>query len=776
MAKKRNRTTGAFGRLQSQQSVNSLIRQGKRAFGKHDYDQAISIWQAARQDKDLSGDMRSRLDASSAEAYFRRGQRDLMHRQKQALDDLAQAVKFQPGDALYAYHLGLAQHRCGYYTEAIKSYEETLKRDATFARVYYPLALATAQSGQDPGQTQGWQVLGETERRLLRRTPPDDDLVAQGLAAIQHGDWTDAQLRLTESLQTSKQSSLARGLAHYYLGVIAAREDDTEQAITYWRQAFDAGLKSPALIDNLSLAYTLHAEAALVAGDFDAAVDAAAGGLEIAPDHPRLPDIMAHARLACGYLKAEAGDWEAAADEWTLVENASGAVARDLAANVAIAYEKMDWLEEAAESWREFARRRPRKEGSDGWLPPEQVAKLWARVSRLYAQAGLLDEAVSTLQTALKHQPDDITLGLALVRSYIGNEQYEAAHNQVDRMLAKAPQHVETLVLKAQLTEAAPRGWSFRGDVAGIPEWEKVLDTADETYAPVARQRLNELYTTAVENNVRWHNFNGARAMVERGLKRLPENNDLRAEYIALLLYSKAKKKLIDEQFVLIDLTDWDALHRLIDIWHTFDKHREAEKTLKEADALKPLDANFYLDIAGCAMNREQDDIAERYIKEALARAENPEMRKRIRHNIGLLYKDNDDSEKAEEIWQSILQEDAEFGPTHLVLAILDFERGDKRSSNRHMRQAEKWAKAHDDQHLLETIRQTRMMMKNPFMQAFGGSPFGPGPSPAEVAAMLDDFIDDDFYDDDDFFFDDEPRQFTRKRTRGRGRQGRDKE
>lgn len=774
MSKKRSKT-GAFGRLRSQQSVNNLIRQGKRAFGKHDYDQAISVWQAARQDKDLPGDVCSRLDAALAEAHFRRGQRDLMRRQKQALDDLAQAANLQPGDALYAYHLGLAQHRCGYYTEAIKSYEEALKRDANFSRVYYPLTLAMAQNGQDPGQTQGWPALSETERQLLRQTPPDDDLVAQGLAAIQRGDWTDAQLSLTESLQTSNQTTLSNGLAYYYLGVIAAREDDTEQAITYWRQAFDAGLKSPALADNLSLAYTLRAEAALVAGDFDTAVDAAAGGLEIAPDHPRLPDIMAHARLARGYLRAEAGDWEAAADEWTRVENASGAVARDLAANVAIAYEKMDWLGEAAESWREFARRRPRKGGSEGWLPPEQVAKLWARVSGLYAQAGLPDEAISTLQTALKHQPDDITLGLALVRSYIGNEQYEAAHNQVDRMLAKAPQHVETLVLKAQITEAAPRGWYFRGDVAGIPEWEKVLDTGDETYAPVARQRLGELYIEAIGNNMRWYNFSGARAIAKQGLKRLPENHELRAEYISVLLIDDAKKKLIDEQLALLDLTDWEALHRLVDVLHILNKHHDAGKMLKEADALKPLDTDFYLGIANCAMGRDQEKLAEGYFKDALDRAENEEMRKRTRHNIGLIYMSNGYADTAEEIWQSILQEDAAFGPTHLVFALMEFERGKKRASDRHMKQAEKWAKEHPDHHLGEAIEHYREMMKNPFMRAFGGGPFGSVPSPAEMAAMLDDFMDDDFYDDDDFFFDDEPRQFTRKRTRGRGRQGRDR-
>jgi tetratricopeptide (TPR) repeat protein len=750
MSKKRNRTTALPKILKGQPNEDLRIKQGRTAFKHGAYTQAILHWEGVLASHSALAEQEPKVKAALAEAYFRRGQHDLFVATGRALDDLAHAARLKADDPLYAYHVGLAWHRQGEPEKAIAGYRQALTRDPAFKRATYPLALALVQSGQDATQDPVWQALDETQRLLLQRKPAADS-VSQGLGLAAAGQWTEARQVLSGS-GGKVQSPLARGLVDAYLGIMAQRSGDGDTALAQWWHAFDLGINTPALVYNLTLAYTLRAESALAAGRPEEAATLAKRGLSVAPENRRLLDIAAYSRLQAGYSAAEKGDWEKALNHWNNIENLAGLNARALAANQAIAFEKLEDWESAAEAWREFVRRRPRKEETDDWLSPEQVARLWARVSSLYMRADASEEAITTLQTALKYQPDDPALLLSLARCYVDAERIEAAYNQLDRVLELAPHNLDALVLRAELAQsgATRRGFWNLDAPPGTHEWEAVLATNDEAYAPIARERLSELYADAVFSYLEWGRVDLARAVALRGLERLPGDHTLRAHYVRALLIDTVDETEAQRQIERIDLTDGDALHQLIDTLHITGRHREAADLLKKAGGLKPLEPAFYLGIANCALNRSQPDFAETYFDQALNTAAAGEAHQLARLEIGLAYAMHNRWDKAEAAWQAALKENPAFGLAHQMLASAAQRRGDKHAARDHQQAANRWASATHRQSLLDQVRVTMQMLNSPLGRlslpdmmamldnaaaddddaAFGdfdfGSPFGP--------------------------------------------------
>jgi len=716
------------------------IKNGFKNFHNGDYSHAIKLWENHLSNSQLREGDEQRIAPALAEAYFRLGQRDLYQSPTISCQHLESAAKLMGNDALYAYHAGLGWHRFDEIGKAIKWYRESLIRDPNFSRSYLPLGIALVESGQDATADPIWQKLDEDSKKYLTHQPTKDAL-SQALHAIQQDKWDVAE----QGFKKADENDTS-GIAVYYLGVIAQRRDDQKQAATYWAKAFDKGLETPHLKSNLLLAYILQAEELLRTAQIDDALNLVETGLLIDESNPRLQDMYSTILLEKGCQQAEGDNWEAALTRWLQINDVSGPNARALAANMAIAYEKLEDWKQAADAWREFARRRPMKEGSEGWLTPEQVALLWTRVSMLYGRAGLLEEAATTLKTALNHQPDDVLLQLNLARIYAQDERFEAASNQVDRILQKHPDHVETLVLNAELAEVAP-GWAWSPYQPGIRAWKEVLETGDEAYTPLARQRLAKLHEESAEEKLFWmYDISGALRDLETALSYTPKDHLLRARYIRTLLTNDQDRTNLQSHLNQVNLTDWAALHQLIDAWHTVEEHDEARALLDKAEQLKPLDSTFFIGVASCAIDREQEAIAKAYIAEATKRIPDDESRLDITVQIAALYIDTDNSAEGERILRKVLREDPRYGPAHHSMAIFKIRQGDIKSASEHLRKAEKWAR---DVGLLELAQEARAL------RGMINSPMGLPPFMGEPGSFLSETFASMLDDDDDFFFDD---------------------
>jgi tetratricopeptide (TPR) repeat protein len=763
---KKHKTTGLPKRnLKTNSPSETLIQQGKVAFRRKDYDQAIIRWQMVRSQRTLAPEKQADLLAALAEAYFRRGTHKLLTNPLAANEDFQEASRLQPADALYAYSVGLSWHRANSLDEAIRAYRKVLEIDSNFARAIYGLGLALAASGHDVTRDPVWDRLDAEQQAILQQKSTATPL-SKAFGYMATDQWESAKPLIQTAL-----ADRTSPLAHYYQGVLDARAGDQDAALDHWRRAYEAGLNTSHLINNLTLAYTVRAETALAAKQIDDALNYAEMGLIADATHDHLADLRASIHFERGYQAAEQGNWKKALDEWNAVEHTSGANARALAANIALAYEKVGEEVKAAEAWREFARRRPRKENADGWLTPKQVARLWTRISELYLKAGNTEEAITTLQNALKYQPDDTELGLSLVRGYISAERTEAAHNQLNRMLKSQPNHIETLVLKAELTQVAPQNrWysPYYSELPGIAEWKAILATGDETYGPVAQQRLMELYEEAFEEAWEWGGPALAKQKAQAAFEVVPEDHFLRARYVSILLLEKPRGKKAKEQHEadiqaqvdLINLADEEALHQLIDAWHVAERSADAAMTLEKANTIHPLGPNFYIGIGGCALHRKQVGIAQTYFDEAMTRAESGE-RLRWQAQIGLQYADKGDEVQAEVIWKRILEEDAGHGYAHYFLWILTYRQNKRDIAKKHLKKAQQWANEQHDNNLKADIENMQKMFDNPFHSLFSMLPPGLDPSqlPPELldqalGGILGDDFDDDLDDDFDEGFD----------------------
>lgn len=687
----------------------SIAWRGEKAFKKADYQQAIQEWSRVLEDPDIKPSLRDKVEQALAEAYFRYGQHILFADAPRACELIESAAKLCPGDPLYAYHTGLAFHRHARFEEAITWYQETLRRDPDYVRARYPLALALTESGQDATRDPIWNELDTAQQARLKCLPGNDHL-AQGLLYISQENWDSAQAVLGRALE-EPISLLAKGLAHYYLGVLAMRLEDKQKALEHWQRAHDLGLATNAISHNLASLYSELIDQAIAAGDTGRAASFISLCQDIVPEY--LPENTQYtAQFMSGYSYARQGRWKEALTSWKDLKEIPGAQGRTAAANVAVAYEKLGEWEQAAESWREFARRRSRKTGSADWLPPDQVARLWSRIAALYMKAGMPEESASTLQNAIKYQPDDPVLLLALAHSYIDQERYEAAENRVDEVLSQSPQNGEALMLKATLAEIKPFWMSFfGGETPGVKEWERVEQLNDETYTPIARQRLEEIYEEDFDRKIHFRHYSEAAKTARKRLERKPDDPMRRALFIRALIASKAKKKEIERHVEQLDLTNEDALHQLIDGWHDVRDHREAQKLLDRAEKLKPLTPGFLLSIAECAFDRDDVDIAESYLAAALDRAHEPLEHKKNRVKIGHLYMSQKKPAKAKSVWEAVLEEDRYFGPALHAMSFLAVFDGDLKQARRYLTLAERWAQQNSDTKLLEAIAEGRSVL-----------------------------------------------------------------
>lgn len=745
MSKKRRKTSGRVRKKERR----SDSKEAKLAIKQGNYDKAIIILQSAKSDIQIE-----RKNTALAELYFQRAHRYTDSHPEQALADFDRAASLKTEDALYAYHMGLAYHRNQQLDKAIEWYANSLERDNNFERAVFALALAHHENGDDVQNLPIWQRLTEEQNSYVSENNDYADDLLKGLTASDNKNWDVAETHFQAVITDKDNTLFVHALAYDHLGRLALRHDNTaiEQASNYWKQAYDNGSRSTILLDNLALAYVLRIEADFQANGILSIRDLLQEALQYFPEHPRLQEIQSYLQLQSGYDAANENNWKVALTAWESVKNAEGEVARRLAANMGLAYEKLDMWQAAADSWREFAKRRGRKEGAVNWLTPQQVARLWSRISSLYMRAGDEDEAITTLQTALKYDKDDLEMGVELARRYAEVGRMEASHNQIDRVTKKHKNSAKALAFKAELSEVAPQGWSYINRQA-MSAWEKVIATDDESYMSIARENLKQLYLGEFKKMANW-GFDKKMALdfAKEGLKAFPDFSYLRAMYIGALMDADKSKKEIQKQVNQIDITDEDSLHRLVDLFHIFGREEMASALLIKAKKTAPLTAQFYASIGSCAINREQYDLADDYFEDALELADNEDDKKHALIDKAMAYSSNQLNEKAEPILKDVLKQDRKFGPAHLAYAFLSVEKEDIKDAKWHLKKAERWAKDTDNEEILAVIEEMRFSIDNPFARLLppGFDPSMLPPDFLDMALdggfdMFDDFDDEDF-------------------------------
>jgi tetratricopeptide (TPR) repeat protein len=747
VAKKKSRSQRARARAR-QAAANPVVR-GQQAFHQGDYDAAIAAWEQALREKPSA-----QVTAALAEVHFRRGL-IRFHREGQhpaGLSELDEAARLAPDDPRYAYHLGLAHHHQGNLGAALAAYRLALETDPSFVRAAELAVLALLEQGQNPVQTAAWKALPpdhQAEFRVLVELLGGQPLAAGSsspargsarlwwaLAAFQSGDG-GAREALLPIAQDGDEPAAVRALAAYTLGLDALRCDRQEEALGHWEAARRLGLDTPSFRDNLHQLYYAQAEEAMAVGRWSDAAALADAARSLAPGGRDLAELALAAHFHAGHAEAQAGQWHQALTYWEKTRDL-GENSRELLHDLALAYEKAGRLGEAADLWRQVARRRPRK--ADG-LTRQQVALLWGHVAECYRRAGDIEEAITTLRNAVKNDPDNVDLRLELVDALVADDRWDAADNELGRILKKEPENLGALVRSARIEEV---GW--RPDRAQ-PIWRKVL-ALDPNHLE-ARERLAELLGREGDHLLRFGKVGEALERYHEALTYTPEEPYLYLSCADCCFDqgdAEAARREMNRAFAQ-QVDDLDVYLSAVDLCHVRDRSEEAEWVIARAEELagprQPkgrLPAGFFLDLAECCFKRRQTEVGGDYVRRAeRAAVGDPDGLVAV----ALFYLDREDEGQAVSYLDQALRLDPEHGLANLHMGMSYAGVAEMREANRHWRQARRTARRTGDQELLKMVEMSQRYFQRAIEMVERGLP---PPPPLDLdLGMFDDDDDTDW-------------------------------
>jgi tetratricopeptide (TPR) repeat protein len=707
MSKKKKKQTKHQGLAQS---LKALTQNGAKAFRMEEYEKAIAAWERIPAFQ--------RPLSMVAEAHFRLGQKLFYGENRQdGLIHLQTAAQSLPDDPTYAYHLGLALHRQGDLSGALNSYQIARKNPGPIAtRAAYPLALALFQDGQDPAANPVWQELTPAEKsalgsaRIFRRRPyhlpPEAPLLWQALASFGNDDHKGARAQLEQALATD-MSATEKGMAHFYLGLLAARADDLESARRAWEAAVATGLHLDRLSANLAETYQRHAEEALAQGDIQTAQAAATEAKRHRSDDGALDALLAQIHQQLGYQAATLNHWDEAQDHWqTAVQLDSGSFR--LAYNLALAYEKSGDFIEAGETWREALRRRPRRADHPDALDDDQVARLWQRAAECYIRAGDFEEVGHIYQQAIKWAPENLELRLALAENALSEGRLQLAGNELERILERNPKHIPALLRMGEVFAQDVDSWWTK---QAPKYWQQVLEIDPKNNQ--ARQLLAEWYIDQAERTLTWQQYDETIQNYEKSLEFRPGNVTVLSELFTC--HQCLKQKTQADEYIqqalasaknLADYADLISALLLFD-----EQYSRAVEVLTLAEARFPdIPLDFYVDMAGPLLERQRKEQADFWLQKAISKAGPTDS---IFTMIADMVMDLDE-EVAYEYAQKALAAKENGGQAHLILGVLESKRENNPASRKHFHEAERIARQTNDEELQFRIEAARIYLAGP--------------------------------------------------------------
>jgi tetratricopeptide (TPR) repeat protein len=690
------------------QSSDALTQNGIKAFRMKEYPKAVAAWERIS--------LPRRPISMLAEAHFRLGQQLFYGEHPQeGLLHLQAAAQALPDDPTYAHHLGLALQRQGDLPGALAAYQTARKKPGPItARAAYPLTLALLQSGQDPSASPAWKELAPTEqaalssagvfRRRPYRLPPEAPLLWQALVSLDVEDYQQAQAQLELALAASS-SPTEKGLAQYYLGVLAARADDLDSAQKMWEVAAAAGLRSERLSANLAEMYHRRAEEALTQAEAQAALAAITEVQRHAPADPALDEVLAQVHQQLGYQAATLSRWQEAIDHWkTAVQLDSGSFR--LAYNLALAYEKSGNFFEAAETWREALRRRPRRADHPDALDDDQVARLWRHTAECYTKAGEFEEVGRVYQQAIKWAPENLDLRLELAENALRDGRLQLARNELDRLLERNPKHVAALVRMGEVY--SQDGW-WNNRTQAPKYWQKALQIDPRNSK--ARQFLAEWHLDQAEEAHHGSRCESSLENYQKSLEFRPDNipalSGLMGCHLCLKKNSQAEANL---QQALASAKTLEDYAQILDTLLTFDQHPRAVEALSTMEARLPdIPVQFYAGMSKPLLKEHKTEQAEFWLQKAIAKA-GPE--DHVLTMIANVVMDADEKIAYQYVQKAVVEEKT--GQAYLLLGVLESKRNNASASRKNFREAERIARQTHDQELTYRIESARIYTAGP--------------------------------------------------------------
>jgi tetratricopeptide (TPR) repeat protein len=416
---------------------------------------------------------------------------------------------------------------------------------------------------------------------------------------------------------------------------------------------------------------------------------------ELAISSQPVTDLQRQLHWEAGYLAAQAGDWAAALKHWQTASTLDEGPDRSLLYNLALAHQQVGQYQAAAERWRELLRRRPRKADHPDALTNEQVMRIWEVVADNYRRAEAYEEAIKTYRTAIKWAPDNIDLRLKYVEALQTEGRWQAAENELNRILERNPHHIRALTLLAESYSA-----DFFPEQA-IRLWQRIL--ALEPQNPIARQQLAHLFMRQAGWMAQWGQHEEAIKIYQAGLERVPDSQPLRAAIgTAYAAMGKSKQAWqAFEQALAINPQDLQTLYVIYMTWLTEASKSNLTKVMariRDLPGSTPI--HFFFDLFDRAFEADNEAQAREVL--TLIEARSPQ-EKEARLELALRYMDLDQDNQAIKLLRQLIQDYPTYLDAQMHLGGFYYAIGQTHLVKRQWSKAEAQArKVNDDEFLYQ--------------------------------------------------------------------------
>ena len=506
----------------------------------------------------------------------------------------------------------------------------------------------------------------------LQRSFPDraEGSRLQGMLLYRQNNYDDARVALERSLRVEQHplTFLFLGLSYYSL-------ERFELALNQFQSALDV---SP----EFERARVLVALTLLKQNRTDDAITQIQRVVRSNPNNAYARHVLGSAYLAAGQLDRGVAELEAASNlDPSLVEahlqrgvvrltqGDIGAGEEDLIRAVHIAPELLNsrlmLVTHYLRQKNYTAAIEAIKEGMTG---TEQDALLNNYLAAAYFSQNRPQQAVAALQAAKEANPDYYTPYFNLASYHASQSEYDLALQQFQEVLGRDANNLRALLGSAAVYNVQGRG-----------------DDLDAVYRRIEATRTEQGFVAAAQYQLRKGDVAAVLAVLDRGLQ-VHGGSMALLEMKGSLHQQRGEFKAAEEVFARLATLSPERGNNLL--WRLFmqQNNREAAQRLV-SDLLRTSPGQEFPYLLSASMSMTEGDSAAAIstLQQGISRMQQPS---RLQMQLAAIYEQSQQKERAQQLYQRILQADPTFAPVHVALGVAAERDGNKGAARDYYRNA----------------------------------------------------------------------------------------
>lgn len=626
------------------ETVDSLVLYGKAHGASGDLSSAENLFKKALA-----------LDAKSIAPRFNLAKVYLQKNDlNQAKAYLQEIISIDKKEIPAYYLLANIEARQGQREAALKIYQDLVQVDGKQIQAIYMSGILQ----MDLGDLEGAKA--SVDQLLTKFADRPEGSRLNGLLLYRQGKYEEAKVALENSLQ--KQQHL---LTYFFLGLSYYGLEQYELALNQFQKALDLSpeferarilvamtlLKQKRLDDaiieiqkvlrtnpNNAYAHNILGSAFLANGEYDK-------GMEELEQATELDPTLADAHMKRGIFHLAKG--EGAQGEADLVKAVEAAPE--------VMNSRLMLVTHYLRQKNYSAAIQALQEGMDG---SKADALLNNYLAAAYFSQKKPEEALAALEKAKKINPDYLTPYFNVASYYASQSDYPKAIAEYQQVIAKDKQNLRALLGMAAL-------YNVQGDQAAT----------DKMYQQIEATGTEQGFVAAAQYQLKKQNVKETLATVDRGLEVFKTSAQLLELKGGLHLQQKQFTEA-ESAFTTLSGVSPERGHSLL--VRLYLASGQADKAQKLIDGLlsSAADKDYpYLLSSGLLLSQKKMDDAVNVLTKGIAAVKNP---LRLQMQLGRLYEQQDQFQKAEQLYQRIVETSPKFSPAYTSLGFIKERSGQK--------------------------------------------------------------------------------------------------